>query len=99
ATGSRLWSRSRSEISVAARPHPLCLEPSMSLSAPKQYAIDGAPFSVGIVAARFNPDLVDALLHRVRTGLAAAGVKAERITLARVPGSHELPVAAQWLAR
>jgi 6,7-dimethyl-8-ribityllumazine synthase len=35
----------------------------------------------------------------VRAGLAAAGVKAGRITLARVPGSHELPVAAQWLAR
>ncbi len=70
----------------------------MSLSAPKLFALNGAPFSVGIVAARFNPDLVDALLHRVRTALAAAGVKADRITLARVPGSHELPVAAQWLA-
>jgi len=35
----------------------------------------------------------------VRTGLAAAGVKPGRITLARVPGSHELPVAAQWLAQ
>ena len=70
----------------------------MSLSAPKLFALNGAPFSVGIVAARFNPDLVDALLHRVRTALAAAGVKAERITLARVPGSHELPVAASWLA-
>ena len=71
----------------------------MSLSAPKEITFNGAPFSVGIVAARFNPDLVDALLHRVRTGLAAAGVKAARITLARVPGSHELPVAAQWLAQ
>lgn len=71
----------------------------MSLSAPKEITFNGAPFAVGIVAARFNPDLVDALLHRVRTALAAAGVKAGRITLARVPGSHELPVAAQWLAQ
>jgi 6,7-dimethyl-8-ribityllumazine synthase len=71
----------------------------MSLAASKLFALNGAPFSVGIVAARFNPDLVDALLHRVRTALAAAGVKASRITLARVPGSHELPVAASWLAR
>ncbi len=71
----------------------------MSLSAPKTFAINGAPFSVGIVAARFNPDLVDALLLRVRDGLTASGVLAENITLARVPGSHELPVAAQWLAQ
>jgi 6,7-dimethyl-8-ribityllumazine synthase len=70
----------------------------MSLSAPQQFAINGAPFSVGIVAARFNPDLVDALLLRVRAGLVAAGVDPARITLARVPGSHELPVAAAWLA-
>ena len=41
----------------------------MSLSVPKLFAIDGAPFSVGIVAARFNPDLVDALLHRAMRGL------------------------------
>jgi 6,7-dimethyl-8-ribityllumazine synthase len=71
----------------------------MSLAAPKPFAINGAPFSVGIVAARFNPELVDALLLRVRQGLTEAGVKPENITLARVPGSHELPVAAHWLAQ
>jgi len=71
----------------------------MSLAAPQEITINGAPFAVGIVAARFNPGLVDALLQRVRAGLAAAGVKPGRITVARVPGSHELPVAAQWLAR
>jgi 6,7-dimethyl-8-ribityllumazine synthase len=31
--------------------------------------------------------------------LSAAGVKAKRITIVRVPGSHELPVATQWLAQ
>ena len=70
----------------------------MSLSAPKKIALHGAPFSVGIVAARFNPALVEALLHAVRAGLAAAGVREKRISIVRVPGSHELPVAAQWLA-
>ena len=30
--------------------------------------------------------------------MAGAGVKAKRITVIRVPGSHELPVAARWLA-
>ena len=71
----------------------------MSLDAHRQLAINGADFTVGIVAARFNAELVDALLERVQAGLAAGGVKAKRITVARVPGSHELPVAARWLAR
>ncbi len=71
----------------------------MSLDAPKEAAIDGAPFTVGIVAARFNPVLVDALLARAIAVLTAAGVKEKRITVVRVPGSHEVPVAAHWLAQ
>ena len=71
----------------------------MSLAAPPQIKVNGAVLSVGIVAARFNEELVEALLIRVQAGLAAAGVKPSRITVARVPGSHELPVAAHWLAR
>ena len=71
----------------------------MSLDSPQLAPVDGRAFAVGIVAARFNPALVAALLRAVCAGLAAAGVKAKRITIVRVPGSHELPVAAQWLAR
>ncbi len=69
----------------------------MSQSAPQPTAVDGSPFSVGIVAARYNQALVDALLAQVLAGLAAAGVKTGKIAVERVPGSHELPVAAQWL--
>ncbi len=71
----------------------------MSLSAPPPSSHDGAPFSIGIVAARFNPTLVDALLRSVCEMLAASGVKAKRVTVLRVPGSHEVPWAAQALAR
>lgn len=70
----------------------------MSLAAPKPAAIAGARLSFGIVAARFNSDLTDALLARVVAGLQAAGVKKKRITIVRVPGSHEVPWAAQALA-
>jgi 6,7-dimethyl-8-ribityllumazine synthase len=70
----------------------------MSLSAPTPIALDGAPFSLGIVAARFNATLVDALLHTVYETLTAAGVRGKRITVVRVPGSHEVPWAAQLLA-
>lgn len=70
----------------------------MSLASPKANAISGAAFKIGIVAARFNEALVDSLLVRVQSTLRAAGVKAKRITVVRVPGSHEVPWAAQQLA-
>jgi 6,7-dimethyl-8-ribityllumazine synthase len=71
----------------------------MSLDSPQAPAIDGAAFRIGIAAARFNPQLVDGLLERVIDGLWAANVKASNLTLVRVPGSHEVPWAAQALAR
>ena len=71
----------------------------MSLSAPTPTAINGAGFSFGVVAARFNGEMVDALLEKVTAELRAAGVKASKIVTVRVPGSHEVPWAAQALAR
>lgn len=70
----------------------------MSLAAPAQRQVDGTTFRVGIVAARFNPALVDALLERVVAALQQAGVKERALTIVRVPGSHEVPWAAQALA-
>ena len=70
----------------------------MSLAAPKPSRIDGTPFRLAVVAARFNPALVDGLLARVTDGLRAAGVKAGRIDIHRVPGSHEVPWAAARVA-
>ncbi len=69
----------------------------MSLQAPSPSTIDGAPFAVGIAAARFNARHVDALLQQVTARLRAAGVRAGRIRVVRVPGSHELPSAVQML--
>ena len=71
----------------------------MSLLTPEPLALNGAKLSFGIVAARYNPALVDALLRKVLALLADAGVKERRIEVVRVPGSHEVPVAAQWLAQ
>ena len=70
---------------------------SMSLH-PKPAGPTGAAFRIGIVAARFNEELVDGLLERVLAGLRAAGGEGERSTVVRVPGSHEVPWAAQALA-
>src|SRR4051812_10583445 len=71
----------------------------MSLAAPAHLRISGSSFRVGIVAARFNTELVDALLARTIERLRAAGVKEKAITVVRVPGSHEVPWAAGELAR
>jgi len=70
----------------------------MSLAAPTSLSIKGAAFSVGIVASRFNAEMVDALLEKVIAGLKAAGVKGKRIAVVRVPGAHEVPWAVQALA-
>ncbi len=69
----------------------------MSLDAPSPLSINGSPFAVGVVAARYNHRLVEALLRQVTGGLRAAGVKEKRLVVARVPGSNELPSAVQWL--
>ena len=68
----------------------------MSLHPPTARKVDARRLRFGIVAARFNEPLVDGLLRRCGAVLAAAGAKAPEIL--RVPGSHEVPVAALWLA-
>lgn len=70
----------------------------MSLDSPSRKNLHGAGLRFGIVAARFNAQLVDGLLARATAALAAAGVKPKDIRLVRVPGSHEVPWAAQQLA-
>lgn len=71
----------------------------MSLAAPISAPVNGSILRVGVVAARFNTDLVDALLERVLAALRAAGVREKAITVVRVPGSHEVPWAVRALAR
>lgn len=71
----------------------------MSLAASQSQTPSGSAFTIGVAAACYNQALVDALLARVEAGLRAAGVSDRKLTVVRVPGSNELPVAAQWLAR
>lgn len=57
----------------------------------------GARFA--IVASRWNPRIVDALVEAARTTLQDHGVDAEAIDVIRVPGAWEIPqVAAQVAA-
>ncbi len=51
-----------------------------------------------IVAARFNELFVDRLVQGAVNGLTRHGVDADAIDVVRVPGSLEIPIAAQRLA-
>ncbi len=54
---------------------------------------------VGIVAARFNPEIGEALLAGALQALEAARVAPESITVASVPGALEVPLALQRMAQ
>jgi len=61
-------------------------------------ALDGSALRVAIVASRFNQALCDAMTVDAQAALQACGVAPDRVTVIRVPGSFELPVAASRLA-
>lgn len=64
-------------------------------SAPR---LDGSKLHIGIVQARFNEGITNALAAACRAELLALGVAAENITQVSVPGALEVPLALQALA-
>lgn len=55
---------------------------------------------IAIVVSRFNSFIVDSLVEGALDALKRQGqVKDENITIVRVPGAYELPVAAQRIAK
>ena len=63
---------------------------------PSDFDVAGA--RIGIVAARFNDDVVSRLLEAALDTLARHGLDRDGVPVARVPGAFELPLAARWLA-
>jgi 6,7-dimethyl-8-ribityllumazine synthase len=59
---------------------------------------DGQGLRVAVVAARFNESISQRLLEGAVDCLRRQGVADEDISIARVPGAFELPLAAQRLA-
>lgn len=57
----------------------------------------GSGLRIGIVHARWNTTIIDALLSGTKKALADAGVKPENISVQSVPGSYELPYAVKQL--
>ncbi len=60
--------------------------------------LDGKDLYIGIVQARFNETVTNALAQACRTELALLGVADDRIDHVRVPGALEVPIALQALA-
>jgi 6,7-dimethyl-8-ribityllumazine synthase len=61
--------------------------------------LDGAGLRIGIVASRFNEEIVAKLLERADAELARLGVRADDVTRLTVAGALEIPLALQWLAQ
>lgn len=60
--------------------------------------LDAAPFRFGLVVARFNEFITSRLLEGAIDELTRHGANPEQITQVWVPGSWEIPLAAQKLA-
>ncbi|KAF2178629.1 6,7-dimethyl-8-ribityllumazine synthase-like protein [Zopfia rhizophila CBS 207.26] len=63
----------------------------------KPKAYDGSGLRIGIVHARWNTTIINALLSGAKKALAAAGVKEENVVVQSVPGSYELPFAVKQM--
>lgn len=60
--------------------------------------LDGKKLSIGIVQARFNESITDALASACKDELKILGVEEKNITHVKVPGALEVPCALQALA-
>jgi 6,7-dimethyl-8-ribityllumazine synthase len=59
---------------------------------------DGRELTIAIACARFHEEICDRLLEGAIDGLLKRGVRAGSVTVVRVPGAFELPLAARRLA-
>jgi len=61
--------------------------------------MDGSNLHIGIVQARFNLDITNALAQACLNELKSLKIPADNIHLVQVPGALEVPVALQALAQ
>ena len=67
---------------------------------PRQYegSLAAAGLRFGVVCARWNPTVTDALLASALETLKRRGARAEDVVVARVPGAFEVPAGARAVA-
>jgi 6,7-dimethyl-8-ribityllumazine synthase len=64
----------------------------------KDQRLDGKKLNIGLVQARFNALITDALAHACKAELLALGVQEKNIDHVMVPGALEVPVALLAMA-
>ena len=62
-------------------------------------SLDGSGLRVGVIVAQFNETVTARLLDGAREALRHHGVPEDAVSIVHVPGSLELPQAAQRMAR
>ena len=62
------------------------------------HSLNGKKLRIGIVQARFNADVTDAMTEACLAELMRLSVKAKNVTLVQVPGALEVALALQCLA-
>lgn len=65
----------------------------------KVLSFDPSQLTIGVVVSRFNQDITEALLEGALQELGRLGVPSSSVTVIRVPGSFELPLAARVFLR
>ena len=67
---------------------------------PRQFegSLDARGLRFGVVCARWNPTITDALLAAALETLKRRGARSKDVSIARVPGAFELPAGARALA-
>jgi 6,7-dimethyl-8-ribityllumazine synthase len=61
--------------------------------------LDASGMRIAVVASRFNPELCEKLLEGALDCLRSRGAQEEDLLVVRVPGSFEIPLVADKLAR
>jgi 6,7-dimethyl-8-ribityllumazine synthase len=61
-------------------------------------SLDGTGLRIGVVVARFNAYITERLLAGALRALSRAAVAEDDVTIVRVPGAFEVPLAARELA-
>ena len=69
-------------------------------AAPKAWegSLDARGLRIGVVCARWNPTVTDAMLASAVDALSRHGARPSQVFVVRVPGAFELPAAARALA-
>ncbi len=61
--------------------------------------VDGRGRRLAIAVSQFNKSITDRLLAGAMEALLESNVREEDVTVTRVPGTFELPLASKWLAQ